>query len=146
MNIKYKRFDKKTKGLEKKRKDDAGFDLFARLKEDLTIYPNEVVKIPMNVAVDLPENMFAIISARSSTYKNFGLKMTNSLGIIDSSYRGDDDEWMIEFKNESDMIVKIVNGDKLAQAVFFKLPHLEFEEVEKLSENNRGGFGTSGRR
>lgn len=143
VDLPYKRFDKILPALYKDDERNAGFDLFARLDEPVKLEPGEVRRIPLNVATEIPSYAVGLVFQRSSTYSKFGIKLTNGVGVIDSSYCGDGDEWQAEFKNETDKPVVISNGDKICQAIF--LPLLPVNLVEKLFLRNadRGGFGTS---
>jgi len=143
MIINYKRFDKTLPALHRDHDGNAGFDLFARLDAPITIMPGEVVRIPLNVATEIPPNGVGLLFQRSSTYRKWGIKLTNSVGVIDSSFSGDGDEWQAEFKNETDKPVTIYPGDKICQAVFVQLLPVILREVDHLGNPDRGGFGTS---
>ena len=144
LNIRFKRFDKSLPALYKDDERNAGFDLFARLDEAITLQPGEVVRIPLNAATEIPFNCVGLLFHRSSTYKKWKVKLTNNVGVIDSSYCGDGDEWLAEFRNESNEPTTVNPGDKVCQAIFFQLPSVFLEEVDSLgNEVNRGGFGTS---
>jgi dUTP pyrophosphatase len=141
--IRYKRFDKSLPALYKDSERNAGFDLFARLDKPLYINPGEVVQIPLNIATEIPSNAVGLVFQRSSTYRKWGIKLTNNVGVIDSLFCGDGDEWKAEFKNETDKQIVINNGDKICQALFLPLFPAILEEVEELGNQDRGGFGTS---
>lgn len=64
-----------------------------RVMEDVSIPKDEFKLIPLGVAMELPEGYEAHVVPRSSTYKNFGIIQTNSMGVIDEAYKGDDDFW-----------------------------------------------------
>lgn len=112
--------------------------------------------VPLGFAMELPKGFKANLYPRSSTYNKWGFIFGNSVGNIDSSYGGDNDEWKanaVAFKR-----TVIETGDKIAQfeivlsskATFWqKLKWLfsskiEFVEVESLNNADRGGFGTTG--
>ena len=113
--------------------------------------------IPLGVSMKLPKGFEAIIVPRSSTYKNFGILQTNSTGIIDSSYSGTNDIWKMPYIVMRAGNIKV--GDRPCQfriqlsqkaTVWQKLKWLfvskiEFEEVDKLDDEDRGGFGTTNR-
>lgn len=141
--IKYKRENKELPTLHRDNPLNAGFDLFANISTPLNIAPGEVVKISLNVATEIPEDMVALVFQRSSTYRKWGLKLTNNVGVIDSLYRGDTDIWGAEFKNETNKFVTLNPGDKVCQAVFLDLPKIVLKEVDHLGNEDRGGFGTS---
>ena len=141
--IRYKRENRELPTLHRDNPLNAGYDLFANIPTPLEIAPGKVVKINLNVATEIPEDMVAFVFQRSSTYHKWGLKLTNSVGVIDSLYRGDTDIWGAEFKNETNEFVTLKPGDKVCQAVFLELPFIILEEVDHLGNKDRGGFGTS---
>lgn len=142
--LKYKRFDHNIPTLYKDNEGNAGYDLFARVDKDgLVINPGEVVRIPLNIATEIPPYAVGLLFQRSSTFKKWGIKLTNNVGVIDSSYKGDEDEWLAEFRNETDKPVKINYGDKICQVVFLPIIHFILDEQLFLDSTNRGGFGTS---
>ena len=101
--------------------------------------------IMLGVSMELPEGYEAIIAPRSSTYKNFGIVQTNAPGIIDNSFKGDDDEWGFSALAMKDTVVK--DGDRICQFRIQKnQPPIEFEEVETLGNPSRGGWGSTGKR
>lgn len=141
--MRYKRFDPSLPALYRESEGNAGYDLFARLDLPVTLRPGEVARIPLNVAAEIPVGVVGLVFQRSSTYRKWGVKLTNGVGVIDPSYRGDDDEWVAEFKNVTKKLVTIDHGDKLAQVVFLIVAPVVLQEVEQLGNPNRGGFGTS---
>lgn len=142
--MRFKRFTKSIPALSREHNRNAGYDLFVRLEEPVKIYPGEVVRIPLNVATEIPVDVVGLVFQRSSTYRKWGLMLTNSVGVIDSLYCGDGDEWQAEFMNVTGEVRTVKNGDKICQAVFLKLADVEpLEEVETLGNVDRGGFGTS---
>ena len=79
--IKYKRFDKSLPALHRDSERNAGFDLFARLNKPLYVNPGEVVLIPLNIATEIPPNAVGLVFQRSSTYRKWGIKLTNNVGV-----------------------------------------------------------------
>lgn len=122
----------------------AGIDLYCKTKEDISIKPGETVKINTGLKVEIPEGYFGAVYPRSSTGVKKQLMLANTLGVIDSDYRG---ELMMFFYNygKTDQVIK--NGDRLAQLVIQPYLRCQIEEVEELSESerNEGGFGSTGR-
>ena len=111
--------------------------------EDVMLLSGLQSKIPLGVAMDLPEGYEAIVAPRSSSYKNWGFLQTNSIGVIDESYKGDNDQWMLSvFGTKTAQIKK---GDRVCQfRIQEKMPPIEFVEVESLGNTDRGGFGSTG--
>lgn len=111
--------------------------------EDLILQAGECKLIKLNVAMELPVGYEAIVAPRSSTFKNFGIIMTNSIGIIDEMYCGDNDQW--RFPAMAIRNTKINKGDRICQfRVIEHQPFLKFDEVEVLGNSDRGGFGSTG--
>ena len=114
-----------------------------RSAEDVELKSGEFRLIRLGVAMKLPEGYEAHIVPRSSTYKNFGVIQTNHMGVIDGSYCGNDDEWRFPAYAIRDTHIRI--NDRICQFRIMKnQPTIEFETVERLDGENRGGFGTTG--
>lgn len=141
MNIKIKYFDKEIIKIEKIEKGD-WIDL--RAAETVKINKGEKALIPLGIGMKLPDGYEAHIVPRSSTYKNYHIIQTNGVGIIDSSYCGDNDQWMMPvYATEDTMIGK---NSRICQfRIFEKQPKINFEEVDKLNDVSRGGFGSTGK-
>lgn len=143
MKIKIKRFDKSLPLPEYKTKGAAAFDLYAR--EEITIEAKSAGYVPLNIAIDLPETHWALVSARSSLHKK-GLMMANGIGVGDSDYAGDNDEYKAALYNFSDQEVVVEKGERIVQMIILEREKVELEEVEHLENQNRGGFGSTGRK
>lgn len=141
--IKIKRFDKELPLPEYKTAGAAGFDMVAR--ETITIEPNMVGYVPLNVAVSTPKDHFLILAARSSTHK-LGLFPIHGIGIGDSDFRGDGDEYKMPLLNYTNTPVIIERGTRIAQGLFVKFVKARWHEVDKMKGKARGGFGSTGRR
>lgn len=99
--------------------------------------------IKLGVAMELPEGYEAHIAPRSSTFRKYGIIQTNSVGVVDHSYCGDEDEWgMPCYFTKS---VYIPKGTRLCQfRIVENQPQIEFEVCTSLGNDNRGGFGSTG--
>lgn len=119
----------------------ACFDLYA--KDTVTIYPFKREKISLNLKVELPKGTVMLVFPRSSMGAS-GLCMSNSVGVIDSDYRGD---IKALYTNMTMARKTIKQGDRIAQGMVIPVCMCEFEEVESLSETERGdgGFGSTGK-
>jgi len=92
----------------------------------------------------IPEGYEAHVVPRSSTYKNFGIIQTNHQAVIDESYCGDNDQWFYPAYALRDTIINV--NDRICQfRIMEKQPSIEFEEVDVLGNENRGGIGSTGR-
>ena len=121
----------------------AGYDLYANTDEALTINPHETVKVGTGLAIEIPENYFGMICARSGIATKKGLRPANAIGICDSDYRG---EYIVALHNDTDTPQTIEAHERIAQLIVMPYLPVEFEEVEELSDTERGadGFGSTG--
>ena len=138
--------------INKLEKIDKGDFIDLRAAEDVILKKNEFKLIPLGVAMELPEGYEAHVVPRSSTFKNYGIIQTNSAGIIDESYCGDNDQWFVpvycleprHFMNGESVTI-INKNDRICQfRIVEKMPNIEFEEVEILGNEDRSGFGSTG--
>lgn len=114
-----------------------------RCAEDIYLKAGEYSVIPLGVAMELPRNYEAIIAPRSSTFKKWGIICTNSIGIIDESYNGDDDEWRFPVLAMRDTVIH--KNDRICQfRIIEHQPFIMFKKVSYLGNENRGGFGSTG--
>lgn len=110
----------------------------------LQIKKGEYGIIPLGVAMRLPQGYEAIVLPRSSTFVRYGLIMTNSMGVIDESYCGENDFWGFPFYATRDITIE--KNTRIAQfRVFEHQPNLKFIPVKHLSPKSRGGFGSTGK-
>ena len=114
-----------------------------RAAEDIEMKAFEYKLIPLGVAMKLPEGYKANVYPRSSTYKNYGIILANSVGQIDESYAGDSDQWYFPAIALRDTVIH--KNDRICQfEIVKKMPEIEFIEVEKLEDKDRGGIGSTG--
>lgn len=118
-------------------------DVRCASKEDVVMKAGEFKLIPLGFAMELPKGYEAHVVPRSSTFKNFGIIQTNHCGIIDESYNGDNDYWFYPAYALRDTVIKF--NDRIGQfRIIEKTPPIEFEEVEVLGNQDRGGHGSTG--
>ena len=99
--------------------------------------------LDLGVSMKLPEHLEAHLAPRSSTFKKYGVIQTNGVGVIDNSYSGDNDVWMMPVY--ATRAVTIPAHARIAQfRVIAKQPTLSFNVVDTLNSENRGGFGSTG--
>lgn len=138
--IKIKYFDNEIDKIEKMSKGDL-IDL--RAAETVEMKKGDFRLISLGVGMKLPDGYKANVYPRSSTYKNFGIILANSVGQIDNSYSGDNDEWRFPAIALRDTIIH--KNDRICQFEIQKIqPRIEFEEVEHLDDIDRGGIGSTG--
>lgn len=115
-----------------------------RSAERVELKAGEFRLIHLGVAIELPEGYEAHIVPRSSTFKNFGIIQTNSMGIIDETYCGPNDWYRFPALAVRDTVIDV--NDRICQ---FRIerhqPRIQFEEVEDLTGADRGGFGSTGK-
>ncbi|HBZ6546786.1 TPA: deoxyuridine 5'-triphosphate nucleotidohydrolase [Clostridium perfringens] len=152
MIIRIKYFDKATK-LKKITKGN-WIDVYAN--KDVFVKCRERAMVPLGFALELPEGWEGHLAPRSSTFKTWGIIQTNSVGVVDDTYIGDNDQWHMpvyclqgkDIESENGEEVKgtwIRKGDKIGQfRIMEVMPEIEFEEVESFGNKDRGGFGTTG--
>ena len=91
----------------------------------------------------LPEGYEARTAPRSSTFRRWGILQANSVGVIDNSYCGTNDEWKLPVYATRDTVIE--KGDRICQfRIFAVQPPVTFEECDTLSDTDRGGFGSTG--
>lgn len=122
----------------------AGYDLYAAEPESVYILPHTTEKIKTGLAMELPENTFAAIFARSGLATKQGLRPANCVGVCDSDYRG---EYMVALHNDTDHVQVVVPGERVAQLILLPFLPIEFQMVDELSDTQRGadGFGSTGK-
>ena len=99
--------------------------------------------IPLGVAMELPAGYEAHVAPRSSTFKNFGIIQTNSIGIIDNSYCGDNDQWFFPALAIRDTVINV--NDRICQFRIMEIqPRVNFITVDSLGNRDRGGHGSTG--
>ena len=140
MQIKIKYF---TDQIDKLTKITQGDWIDLRSAETITLKAGDFKLIPLGVAMQLPVGYEAHIAPRSSSFKNWGILQTNSIGIIDNSYCGDNDQWLMSVYATRDTIIN--QNDRICQfRIVANQPSIEFTEVDSLDSQGRGGFGSTG--
>ena len=115
-----------------------------RSAEEVELKQGEFKLIKLGVSMQLPTGYEAVVVPRSSTYKNFGIIQTNHMGVIDETYCGDNDVWMMPVLAVRDTVIHV--NDRICQFRIQKhQPQITFEEVEVLGNADRGGIGTTGK-
>ena len=139
--IKIKYFDQEIEKIQKISKGD-WIDL--RIAERVELKAGEYRLLHLGVGMILPDGYEAHVLPRSSTPSKFGIIMSNSMGVIDNSYSGDADEWKFPAVAIRDTVIE--KGDRIAQFRIIKnQPVIEFEIVDHLNDESRGGIGSTGK-
>lgn len=122
----------------------AGADLYADIKEEITIEPGEQFKFSTGISLEIPNEFVGLIFARSGKSIKEGLAPSNKVGVIDSDYRG---EIMVFLYNQSNQPQTVKPGERIAQILFTEYRQANFIEKTELSstERDKGGFGSTGR-
>lgn len=121
----------------------AGLDLRADLNEALLLKPLERILVPTGLYIELPEGYEAQVRPRSGLAAKHGISIVNTPGTIDPDYRG---EIKVILVNLSDTPFTLEPGERIAQMIIARFEHISWNEVESLSETERGegGFGHTG--
>lgn len=115
-----------------------------RCAEDVEMKAGEFRLIKLGIGMQLPKGYEAIVSPRSSTFKNFGIIQANSIGVIDESYCGDNDQWMFPAIALRDTVIH--KNDRICQfRILAHQPEHIVTTVTKLSDTDRGGLGSTGK-
>lgn len=114
-----------------------------RCAEDVELKKGDFKYIDLGVSIALPAGYEAIIAPRSSTFKNYGLLMSNSVGVVDYLYRGNEDRWMMPVYATHDTVIH--KNDRICQ---FRIqecqPPLNIISVDNMEDESRGGLGSTG--
>lgn len=121
------------------------FDLYAR--ESVVIPPFTPTIIPANVVIQVPKGYFLMIASRSSTPLKKNLMVANGIGVIDEDYHGDTDEIGVQVLNFSQKEVTVEKGERIAQTLLIQIAKVvDFEVVDSIKSESRGGFGSTGQK
>lgn len=138
VKIKFKKLNKRAEIPFYAKDGDAGMDLIATT----LVRTGKFSEYGTDLAVEIPRGYVGLLFPRSSI-SNTDHFLRNSVGVIDSGYRGEIKLRMsIPALGEKEYIM----GDKVGQLIIMKLPWVEIEEVDELSDTDRGegGFGSTG--
>ena len=141
MQIKITRLNPSVALPEYQTQGSAAFDLAAA--EQTIIPAGQSGLVPTGLIIATPENHVLVLAARSSLFKKKGLMLANGIGVIDSDYRGPDDQIYIACFNPGTRPVTVEPGERIAPGLI--LPCLRADFIESQPEgSNRGGFGSTG--
>ena len=132
-------------GAEKIKVRENGDWIDLKANKDVVVKAGKMELIPLGVAMKLPEGYEAHLAPRSSTFKKFGILQTNSVGVIDNSYSGPNDEWKFPAFNPGPVDIEIHKGERICQfRIIERQPEIEFVEDDLSDQSDRGGFGSTG--
>ena len=132
-----------NKNIEKIEKLEVGDWIDLRSAETVTLKQSDFKLISLGVSIQLPNGYEAHVVPRSSTFKKWGIIQTNSFGVIDESYAGNNDVWMMPVLAMRDTTINM--NDRICQfRIEKKMPDVEIVEVDNLENEDRGGFGSTG--
>ena len=148
MKIRVKYFE----GSIKLKKVEKGNWIDVYANKEIFVEVNERAMVPLGFALELPKGWEGHLAPRSSTFKTWGIIQTNSVGVVDDTYIGDNDQWHMpvyclqekdEYEGKKGTWIR--KGDKIGQfRIMEVMPSIEFEEVESFGNKERGGFGSTG--
>ena len=135
---------KYLRGIQKIERFNVGDWIDLRAAEDMELKAGEFKLIPLGVAMELPKGYEALVAPRSSTFKKMRILLANSIGIIDESYKGDNDEWHFPAYAVEDTVIH--KNERICQfRIIQHQPLIHLLEVDKLGNADRGGLGSTGR-
>lgn len=138
IHVKY--FSDKINKIEKIEQGD-WIDL--RAAETITLAKGEFALVPLGVGMKLPANFEAHLAPRSSTFKKYKVIQTNGIGVIDNSYSGENDQWMMPVLAIEDTMIP--ENERICQfRIVERQPNVSIVEVDHLDDQSRGGFGSTG--
>lgn len=120
----------------------AAFDL--AIVEGVVIGARSIAKVRTGLVIQTPPGHVLVLASRSSNPMKKGIDLANSIGVIDSDYRGPEDEILLLLANVTDGEVRLSKGDRVAQGMILPVVRPEIVEIDHIDETNRGGFGTTG--
>lgn len=140
--MKIKKLDEKAVIPKRGSASAAGYDIYSI--EDVSLPSGETKLIRTGLSMEIPENYFGGVFARSGLAVKEGIRPANCVAVIDADYRG---ELMVPLHNDSKEERRITVGERIAQLVILPFLPVEFEETDELSETDRGegGFGSTGK-
>ena len=141
MNVKFKKISENAVAPQQAHPSDAGYDLVAVSRK--TNKNPEYIEYGTGLAIEIPDGYVGLVFPRSSVSKT-SLCLRNSVGVIDSGYRG---EIKLRFGVDNNSKIEYSLYDKVGQLVFMKIPNINLIESEFLSDSERGegGFGSTGK-
>ena len=129
--------------IEKIKKIDKGDWIDLRAAEKVELKQGDFALISLGVSMKLPDGYEAYLAPRSSTFKTWGIIQTNSIGVVDNSYSGNNDIWKMPVYATRDTVINV--NDRICQfRIMPKMPVVDVEEVDNLEGPDRGGFGSTG--
>ena len=141
MKVNIKRIDKSLPLPEYQTPGSVAFDVYSRI--DMLIEPKTIARIPTNLIIQTPKGYMLTLVPRSSTPVKKGLSIPHGIGIIDQDYCGEKDEILLQVYNFTDQKVEVKKGERMGQATFIRVDTCEWEEVETIEKQSRGGFGST---
>lgn len=112
--------------------------------EDYYYCKGDIFRVSLGVGMELPKGYEAEVRLRSGTRKQFNVRLTNHVGTIDNAFNGNNDIWLAEFEAIKDGVMK--KGDRIVQfRIVEEQPDFTFTLVDKLGDEDRSGFGSSGK-
>ena len=140
MEIKIKYFS----DVERIEKIEGGDWIDLRSAEDVSMKAGEFRLIKLGVGMILPHDFEAHVVPRSSTFKNWGIIQANSMGVIDNSYSGENDQWHFPAIAMRDTEIK--KNDRICQfRIVRRMGNIGIVKVDHLNEISRGGIGSTGK-
>lgn len=120
----------------------AGADIFARIDEEITVWPGTRALIPTKIKIAIPDGCCGLLLGRSGLALKHGICLANGVGLIDSDYRG---ELGVILQNNGGEPFKVKDGMRIAQLVIVQYVQTRFEQDSlDATIRGQGGFGSTG--
>lgn len=141
MKVNFKKLVSEARMPERKHKSDAGYDLTAT---SVNRDENGNVVYGTGIALEIPDGFVGLVFPRSSNASK-SLMLTNSVGVIDSGYRGEITMKFRHLPSANDSTYEV--GDRIGQLIIIPIPEIQFEEADVLAPSDRGngGYGSTGK-
>ena len=112
--------------------------------EDVLVPAHGAATVPTGLIIATPPGYMLLLAPRSSLFQKTGLRLANTIGIIDQDFCGPQDELSLSFWNPSDKEVQLHAGDRVVQGVLVSIARATWQEAPPAGDSSRGGWGHSG--
>lgn len=140
--VAYRRLDERAVAPEFQTPGAAGFDL--SIIEDVAVEADETFMARTGLVIRAPVGHMLMLAPRSSTWARWGIRLGNTVGIVDEDFCGNDDELFLALWNPNYTVRKVPAGTRVAQGIFVPISQVIFEEHASMPDPSRGGWGSTG--
>lgn len=112
--------------------------------EDVMIPAHGAATVPTGLIIATPPGYALVLAPRSSLFQKTGLRLANTIGIVDQDFCGPQDELSLSFWNPGEKEVQLKAGDRVVQGLLVTIARVDWKEGSPTGETSRGGWGQSG--